>query len=192
VASIVIDSAKRQSLPSLHVTGHEECIKPTLVSSERIIAFLLPHSSRTDIEESWERVLFYAARYVGGYEQYVTRSNRDDIGKMLLAILQLFLEFGADPSTKTRGPNTLYGGDGYLVDKYIAPRGVKQEWDVESILRCLAEDHPIKVGRVRSAIMKRQKRWPRFGFFKHTTRVKQPNVDWKQYPERTWWKELNG
>jgi hypothetical protein len=35
-----------------HVNVHRECISPTLVSSERIIAFLLPHSSRTDIEES--------------------------------------------------------------------------------------------------------------------------------------------
>jgi hypothetical protein len=169
-----------------------------LVSSERIIAFLLPHSSRTDIKESWERVLFYAARHVDEYERYVMRSRRDDKGKMLLAILQLFLEFGADPSTKTRRiKHMVYdGGDGFLVEKFTEPSLVEQpefpEWDVERILHFLAGDHPIEVGRVRSVIMKRQRRLPRFSFFKHTAHVKQPNVDWQQYPERTWWKKESG
>jgi hypothetical protein len=173
-----------------------ENTKP-LVSSERIIAFLLPHSSRTDIKESWERVLVYAARHVDQYEQYVMRSRRDDIGKMLLAILQLFLEFGADPSTKTRSQKRMmYGGDDFLVEDCKEPSLVEQpeflEWDVERILHFLAGDHPIEVGRVRSVIMKRQRRLPRFGFFKHTAHVKQPNVDWQQYPERTWWKKGSG
>ncbi|KAH8786794.1 hypothetical protein F5882DRAFT_326431 [Hyaloscypha sp. PMI_1271] len=164
-----------------------------LVSSERIIAFLLPHSSRTDIKESWERVLFYAARHVEEYERYVMRSTRDDIGKMLLAILQLFLEFGAHPSTKTRRQKRIMcGGDGFLFENYKEPNLVEQpefpEWDVERILHFLAGDHPIEVGRVRSVIMKRQRRLPQFGFFKHTAHVKQSNVDWQQYPERTWWK----
>jgi hypothetical protein len=165
-----------------------------LVSSERIIAFLLPHSSRADIKESWERVLFYAARHVDEYERYFMRSRRDDKGKMLLAILQLFLEFGADPSTKTRRiKHRVYdGSNGFLFEKFTEPSLVEQpefpEWDVERILHFLAGDHPIEVGRVRSVIMKRRRRLPRFGFFKHTAHVKQPNVDWQQYPERTWWK----
>lgn len=170
-----------------HVNAHKKkYLNATLMSSERIVAFLLPHSNRTDIKESWERVLFHAARYVDDYERYFMRSTRDDIGKMLLATLQLFLEFGADPSTKTRKKN-LYGGDGVLVKMYNNWPVGQSKWDVERVLCFLAEDHPIEVGRMRSVI-KRQRRWPRFGFLKHTTRVKQPNVDWQQYPERTWWK----
>jgi hypothetical protein len=157
---------------------HGEYMKATLMSSERIIAFLLPHSSRTGIKESWERVLYYAAGYVDEYERYVMRSKRDDIGKILLAILQLFLGFGADPSTKTRRKNTGYDGDGFLVERYKDLRVEQPEWDVERILRFLAGDHPIEVGRVRSATMKRQRRWPRFGFFKHTIRVKQVISYW--------------
>jgi hypothetical protein len=173
----------------IHHGGNTE----PLVSSERIIAFLLPHSSRTDIKESWEKVLLYAACHVDKYERYVMRSKRDDIGKMLLAILQLFLEFGADPSTKTRRQKRpMYGGDVILVEDHKESNLVEQsefpEWDVERILLFLAGDHPIEVGRVRSVIMKRQRRLPRFSFFKHTAHVKQPNVDWQQYPERTWWK----
>jgi hypothetical protein len=165
---------------------HEEYISASFISSERIIAFLLPHSSRTDIKESWERFLFYAAGYVDEYGPYIVRSKLDDIEKMLLATLQLFLEFGADPSTKTRKKN-FFGGDGVLVEIYDNWPGGQSKWDVERVLCFLAEDHPIEVGRIRSVI-KRQRRWPRFGFLKHTTRVKQPNVDWQQYPERTWWK----
>jgi len=179
------------------VFHYGENTKP-LLSSERIIAFLLPHSSQTDIKESWERVLFYAARHVDEYERYVVRSRRDDKGKMLLAILQLFLEFGADPSTKMRRIKHMAydGGVRFLVERFTEPILVEQpefpEWDLERILHFLAGDHPIEVGRVRSVIMKRQRRLPRFGFFKHTAHVKQPDVDWQQYPERTWWKKGSG
>jgi hypothetical protein len=90
-----------------------------LISSERIAAFLLPHSSGIDIEEGWNMALIAAEARICSYSedgrQIVNPERLEDEFRMWLATLKLFLEYGANPTTKVKISNSklrqrLWGG----------------------------------------------------------------------------------
>jgi hypothetical protein len=143
----------------------------TKISSERIVAFLLPHSSREDIQEGWERALYWVLT------QSTFTLESVDLSKMWLTVLELFLAYGADPSTVTK-------------QNLRSTSAKERDWSVEEVVTLLAGNHIDQGTRVLSLIPKKEKWWHRLGISKPPVHTKESTLklDWQLFPERTWWK----
>jgi hypothetical protein len=142
------------------------------ISSERVIAFLLPHSSHSDIKEGWEMALEKAGEHFpknAPPKSLDLPANQVDESKMWLAILKLFLEYGASTTEKVK----MKPGSTWSMTEFLAPLGDVYPDEVAQILVSLT----------------RGRAWRhRFGLSKLSTLTVRPKMDWDQYPERTWWK----
>lgn len=155
-----------------------------LIGSERITAFLLPHSSGIDIEEGWNMALIAAEARICSYSddgrQIINLERWEDEFRMWLATLKPFLEYGANPSTKVNISNSklrrrLWGG--------------RSTCSAINIRTYLAKTCPVEAAEV-EALPTRGRTWRyRLGFSKLNASIARPKVDWTQFPGRTWWKD---
>ena len=149
------------------------------ITSERIVAFLLPHASQADIAGAWELALWGARHHVVRLRadlKNIPRWKKDEVSEMWLSILKLFLEHGADPRKKIALDWAMKGRDG--------PSERAKSCTAEEIIGFLAEDHPREVAEIQSLIGRSQRWWPRIGTSKPTS-----SRAWQDYPERTWWRK---
>ncbi len=148
-----------------------------LISSECVIAFLLPHSSSTDIEEGWEMALMATENRI--YCQCRGGLVADDEFKMWLGILKLFLKCGANPTTEvklSRSPaNWRSWRDGTTCS-------------VTDMVTELSKFCPVEAAEVQALLTKGRIWRHRLGFSKIDASKARSKLDWTQYPERTWWK----
>jgi hypothetical protein len=165
----------------------------TIIGSERTIAFLLPYSSKSDVEEGWKRALCCVGRHARKVRRqrlsslHPDRQARDDMTEMWLVVLKLFLEYGADPAATIPGwkeddrSEVLFEGESYKSRD-------DSDWSVKKIVGVLGRSHPIEAAKVQTLIAQSKTWWPQLGLFKHYASMELPNLEWQQYPERTWWK----